>query len=144
MTNLLRSKEACIDLLYEGMIVKLTWLQQPDDQMFQESFIAFLNFAREYKVKSLVSDNMIGINISLMMQRWIAEVCASYLPTLKVERYARIIPQDAFQHLVTYKVHDSLNAKIFNQVDVRMFTEMDMGIDWLLSEQVGASSNAAG
>ncbi|MFD2515707.1 hypothetical protein ACFSRY_17675 [Pontibacter locisalis] len=137
------NKISRIELLCDGQILRLTWLQQPDDHKFKEAFSAFLEIAKKYKVKSLISDNSKGININISLQRWITEICAIYLPQLEVKRYARIITQDAFQQLVTYKVHDSLNSMVRNELDLRIFTEVETGMDWLLSESIASASNIA-
>ncbi|WP_439882963.1 hypothetical protein ACSX1A_07295 [Pontibacter sp. MBLB2868] len=110
-------------------------MRQPEELEFQGTFVTFLDFAKELKIKNLLSDNRLGINITLGMQRWTAEICAAYIQSLHVERYARIVQQDAFQQLVTYKMHDALNAMVYNQVDVRLFTTYEMGYDWLVSAQ---------
>ncbi|WP_242928149.1 hypothetical protein [Pontibacter vulgaris] len=120
-----------INISEEKSLLQLTWLKVVSSEQFKAGFRKAVNFAIHYQVKYWVSDNRIGTELDLSTQRWLAEFATENLPQTSLEKFARIIPLDAFVHFVSYKVNDRISQKRAEAFSFEVFTDMDQATYWL-------------
>ncbi|ARS35060.1 hypothetical protein [Pontibacter actiniarum] len=123
---------ATISLNQRRSLLSLEWLRQPSSEELKETFIVSMDVARAYEVRFFFSNNSIGISTDLAAQRWVSSYMAAAFEQLKVERYARVLPRDAMQEVVTYKVFDEAQNLCPSNVLFNVFYDLKSAEEWLL------------
>ncbi|TPE45810.1 hypothetical protein [Pontibacter mangrovi] len=114
-------------------LLKLTWLRQPTDEEFKQAFSKSLEECLEHGLRLFLSINSAGISMDVGLQRWASAFGADFLKRLRLERYARVIPSDAMQELITLKMFDQVQELRPGQIDLRTFYSPDTAFKWLTS-----------
>ncbi|AKD04629.1 hypothetical protein POKO110462_10970 [Pontibacter korlensis] len=120
--------------------LKLTWLRQPNEEEFKEAFSVSMETVRENELRFFLADNRVGINMDLALQRWAANFGTEISDKLKLERYARVIPPDAMQEVVSYKMFDYVTQhQASAELELKVFYRMDEAEKWLFENQKHAN-----
>lgn len=123
----------------EASVLYLTWLEQPHSEEFKACYTRGLDMAVANRVTSVISDNSIGINLDMATQRWVAEVSALKPGQSHIRRYARVVPVDAFQEMVTYKIGESYNSMSESKIQFEVFHNLEKARRWVLSGKTEAT-----
>lgn len=132
--NILDKDFASISVDHENSLIEITWHRQTTEDEFREAYMLGLETALKEKLRFLLSDNSRGINLVLAQQHWVAAYGANIVQRLKLERYARVVPQDAFQEVVSYKMFDCVSRIDHGQMEFRVFYSRESALNWLLSD----------
>ncbi|WP_157578724.1 hypothetical protein [Pontibacter roseus] len=122
-------------------MLHLVWLQQPDTSNLLAIYNKAIDLSIGHAVKFWIADNHRGFNFDVCMQRALAELCATRLYDTQVLRFARIIPMDVFQELVSHKMRNMMNQLVVNEVEFEVFSQVEEAKFWL--QQVDALSAIA-
>ncbi|MDX5420701.1 MAG: hypothetical protein LPK07_09950 [Hymenobacteraceae bacterium] len=134
MDLLFRDEICLIEFDSAQSIMRLAWLQQPDDVNYKKYYTKSLKLAIQYEAAYFLADNSRGTHVNLAMQRWLAETSAAYKPVLHLKRFARVVPQDAFQELVSYKIYDAYDALLPNSMQFGVFNDRALAELWLTGQ----------
>ncbi len=117
----------------EGSLLEVTWHRQTTDEEFKEAYSLSLQTALQEELRYFLSDNSAGVNLVMAMQHWVSAYASGIIENLKIERYARVVPPDAFQEVVSYKMYECINQLKQNQLEFRVFYSKDEAYKWLLN-----------
>ncbi|EJF09842.1 hypothetical protein [Pontibacter sp. BAB1700] len=70
---------------------------------------------------SWVTDNSIGFQPDLSMQRALAQLAASRMKYTFLKRFARVTPMDVFQELLTHKILNQINDLTVTTIEYEVF-----------------------
>ena len=101
--------------------VYLKWLLPPDEQALVSSYSKGFDMAISNQAASWVSDNSIGFQVDISMQRALARLTASRLKHTSLKRFARVTPVDVFQELVTHSIFNQVNQLTLNPLEFEVF-----------------------
>jgi hypothetical protein len=109
----------------------LKWLKQPDESILLQIYNKAIDAAIKFQAVGWVADNSLGIHLDLSMQRAMAVLTASRMHETKVQRFARVVPMDVFQELVTHKVIDLINELTRNAIEIEVFSDLSDAKAWV-------------
>ncbi|RIJ41745.1 hypothetical protein [Pontibacter oryzae] len=119
----------------KNSLIVLKWLRQPTEEEFKATFAASLETAQNYNLRRYLSINTLGINIDLSGQRWVATLGAETMQHLSLERYARVLPRDAIQEIISHKIYENLQRLLPNTMQFSVFYEEEAAMRWLLQSE---------
>lgn len=90
-----------------------------------------LEAAKNYKVLFFLADNSIGINVDVSAQRWVSVIAAQEFKELYLKSYARVVPKDAIQEIISQKVYNYFQELVPNQMQFETFYTLAEARDWL-------------
>ncbi|PVY40701.1 hypothetical protein [Pontibacter virosus] len=101
--------------------VYLKWLLPPDEDALLSGYDKGLDMAITNQAASWVTDNSIGFQPDISMQRALAQLAASRLEQTSLKRFARVTPIDVFQELITHKIFNQINDLTVNSIEFEVF-----------------------
>lgn len=131
--EILKKDFATVTVYREERLLEVTWHRQTSDEEFKEAYTLSLQTALEEELHYFLSDNTAGINLVLALQHWVSAYTSGIIQKLKLKCYARVVPPDAFQEVVSYKMYDCINQLVQNQLQFRVFYSKDEAYKWLLN-----------
>ncbi|OKL41605.1 hypothetical protein [Pontibacter flavimaris] len=131
--EILKKDFATVTVFRDESLLEVTWHRQTSDEEFKEAFSLSLQTALVEELRYFLSDNSVGINLAIALQHWVSAYSSGIISNLKMERYARVVPPDAFQEVVSYKMYDCISQTDQNQLQFRVFYSKDEAYKWLLN-----------
>jgi hypothetical protein len=119
-----------ISYLDHKKLIYLKWLQKPNDEALLKAYTKGIEGAIKFDAVGWVTDNSIGFLLDLSMQRTLAEVTIEKLSELKLARFARVVPEDVFQDLVTHRISNLINEKSCTKIEIEVFSELLEAEEW--------------
>lgn len=119
-----------ISYLDHKKLIYLKWLQKPNEAALLEAYTKGIEGAIKFDAVGWVTDNSIGFLLDLSMQRTLAEVTIEKLSELKLARFARVVPEDVFQDLVTHRISNLINEKSCTKIEIEVFSELLEAEEW--------------
>lgn len=116
-------------------LLTLHWLRQPTEEEFKEAFKSSLETASVYNLRRYLSINTLGINIDLSIQRWVATLGAESMGQLSLERYARVLPLDAIQEIISHKIYENMQQILPNNMQFNVFHDEQAAVKWLMQSE---------
>ncbi|MCX2741890.1 STAS/SEC14 domain-containing protein [Pontibacter anaerobius] len=129
---MLKKDFATIAVNHHESLLHITWLRQTTDEEFKEVYKTGLETALQNELRYFLSDNSVGINLAMALQSWVAAYGAEIIEHLKLERYARVVPQDVFHEIVSYKMYEYIETMDHSQLEFKVFYKLDDARRWLL------------
>lgn len=128
----LKKDFATVEIDCEKSLLVITWHRQTTDEEFKEAYMLSLQTALEKELRFFLSDNSTGISLVLALQHWVAAFGAGIIKNLKLERCARVVPPDAFQEIVSYKMFDYITQLDHGEMEFKVFYSKEEARKWLL------------
>ncbi len=129
--EILRKNYVTISLHRPESLLEVKWLRQPSDKEFKHAYKLSLEIAAQEQLRYYLSDNTMGINLAMALQHWVSAYGSDIIGSLKLERYARVIPPDAFQEIVSYKMFEFLSQQQQASLEFRVFYNRAEAMSWL-------------
>lgn len=129
--EILRKNYVTISLHRPESLLEVKWLRQPSDKEFKHAYKLSLEIAAQEQLRHYLSDNTMGINLAMALQHWVSAYGSDIIGSLKLERYARVIPPDAFQEIVSYKMFEFLSQQQQASLEFRVFYNRAEAMSWL-------------
>ena len=129
--EILRKSYVTISLHRPESLVEVNWLRQPSDKEFKLAYKYSMEVAVQEQLQYYLSDNSMGINLAMALQHWVSAFGSDIIGSLKLERYARVIPTDAFQEIVSYKMFEFLTQQQQASLEFRVFYNRAEAMNWL-------------
>ncbi|WP_276495827.1 hypothetical protein [Pontibacter litorisediminis] len=129
--EILKKDFATVTIHRPDSLIEVVWHRQTSDEEFKQVYTFILKTAQKEELRYLLSDNSVGINLAMAMQHWIASYGSGIIKKLKLVRYARVVPYDAFQEVVSYKMYDIISRMDNGQLQFRVFYSRDEAFRWL-------------
>ena len=129
--EILRKSYVTIRLHRPESLVEVNWLRQPSDKEFKLAYKYSMEVAVQEQLQYYLSDNSMGINLAMALQHWVSAFGSNIIGSLKLERYARVIPTDAFQEIVSYKMFEFLTQQQQASLEFRVFYNRAEAMNWL-------------
>ncbi|MBD1396109.1 hypothetical protein H9Q13_02935 [Pontibacter sp. JH31] len=114
--------------------ILLKWLRQPTFKILLEIYDVGIDLAMNYRVTNWIADNSIGIHFDVSMQRALAELCARRLAKTDISRFARVVPPDVFQELVSHKMIHMVSQLCHHTIAFELFTELEDAQKWAVAQ----------
>ncbi|WP_299985953.1 hypothetical protein [uncultured Pontibacter sp.] len=101
--------------------IYLKWHLPPCESKLIQCYDKGFEMAIKNQAVSWVTDNSIGFQPDLSMQRALAQLAASRMKHTSLKRFARVTPMDVFQELLTHKILNQINDLTVNTVEYEVF-----------------------
>lgn len=131
-----KDKYCRIDYSSDDQLIEIKWLKQPDTISLLRTYTRAIDLAIELKVTGWMADNSLGIHLDVEMQRALAELCARRMHETNVKRFARVVPMDVFQELVTNKVVELINELTCNKIEIEVFSTTSDAKAWVTQKNL--------
>lgn len=118
----------------------LKWLQQPNVSVLLNIYTKGIDAAINLKATGWLADNSFGIHLDISMQRALAMLCASRMQETCIKRFARVVPMDVFQELVTHKVANLVNELTRNKIEIEVFSDLLDAKAWVAQQNIPLAS----
>ena len=129
--EILRKNYVTISLHRPESLMEVNWLRQPSDKEFKQAYKFSLEVAAQEQLRYYLSDNSMGINLAMALQHWVSALGMDIIGNLNLDRYARVIPPDAFQEIVSYKMFEFLSQQQQTSLEFRVFYNKAEAMRWL-------------
>ncbi|WP_242928150.1 hypothetical protein [Pontibacter vulgaris] len=138
-----QDKYCLVTLDSANSLLEVKWLSVPDPDAFVKYFTMCLDFSEKYHVKYVLADNTLGVQIDVATQRRVIEIGGERLKKIVVKKYARVVPMDAFQEMVSYKIATEILKLVPNDMELMVFSNTDSARTWLLGSTVSVKITTA-
>lgn len=116
----------------ETRTIEFKWLAHPPMDYLLECFKLSVSLIAKYKAKYVLADNSIGVQMDMGTQRSVIEN-AGAMKDMVIEKYARIVPLDIFQEMVSYKIADHTLGIFTDSAKFKVFSNKAVAMAWLYS-----------
>jgi hypothetical protein len=132
--QIIHNKYCALYYYADESLLYLEWLTQPDIRSLLSIYNKGIDFAIQCKAENWIADNHRGINLDVSMQRALAELCANRLQQTSIRRFARIVPLDVFQELISHKLVHMINQLVTNLIRFELFSNVKDARYWVQQE----------
>lgn len=130
-----------ISYFSQEKLIYLKWLRKPEEAEMLTAYNKGIEAAIKFNAIGWVADNSIGFHLDLSMQRALTELSLRRLPETNLTRFARVIPWDVFQELVTQKIGDTINDNCCTKIEIEVFSNSQNAKNWA-AQKLGALASA--
>ncbi|MHC2991540.1 hypothetical protein OB13_08075 [Pontibacter sp. HJ8] len=132
--RIFHNKYCAIHYYTDQSLLLLEWLSQPDIKSLLSVYNKGIDFAIQCRAENWIADNHRGINLDVSMQRALAELSADRLQHSSIRRFARVVPLDIFQEMVSHQLVRMFNQHATNRIRFELFSNAEDARYWVQQE----------
>lgn len=122
-----------VEANFENNYIKITWLQNPNSEIFRQETLEFSIFAVKNNLTNLLFDVRERTSLKEIDQNWLVRHIFPLFRNTTI-RFAYLISLEDFNIMDTYQIHDYIltNPRFNKQVTGMIFLNEEEAHNWLL------------